>query len=90
MKIIMGGVVTCLSSRVSCYWICQLNFHESDDIGPQENQLPIELKLRIERLARLNGLSVSDVIRLMLFVQLPEVEAGRFKLKAELGISTRL
>lgn len=51
---------------------------------PSNVRLPIELKNRLAQIAQSNGLSVSDVIRLMLLIEIPEVEAGRFKLKGEM------
>jgi len=50
---------------------------------PSNVRLPVQLKHRIEALARRNNLSSSDIIRLMLFRAIPQLEAGRFLLVAE-------
>lgn len=49
--------------------------------------IPCDLKARVKKLARLNGMTCSDLIRLSIEAKLPDYEAGRQPLK---GIECRV
>jgi hypothetical protein len=51
-------------------------------------RLPLQMKADCELIAEVNGITVSDVIRLSIKRNLPDLKAGRLKLVAIEGAPT--